>query len=105
MTPDIVRAEYVRGHKLKLFFDDGKEGVVDFQPFVQKGGVFDSLADMGVFKAFSVNPEVGVLEWPGNIDIAPEVLYCAATGAPLPAWMNDSAALRNHSLPQGRNAL
>jgi hypothetical protein len=31
---DIVRAEYVDGYRLHLWFNDGKERIVDFKPFL-----------------------------------------------------------------------
>jgi hypothetical protein len=33
---EIVRAEYVSGYRLKLSFSDGKERVIDFEPFLRK---------------------------------------------------------------------
>jgi len=41
-----------------------------------------------------VDPELGVLTWEGDLDIAPETLYADATGSPLPDWMtpNESPA-------------
>jgi hypothetical protein len=46
MTPDSIRAEYVKEYKLKLNFEDGREGIVDFQPLINKGSVFSTLGDM-----------------------------------------------------------
>jgi len=43
--------------------------------------------DLTFFREFRVNEELGTLTWGGKIDIAPETLYAAATGAPLPDWM------------------
>lgn len=33
---EIVWAEYVSGYRLKLRFSDGKERVIDFEPFLRK---------------------------------------------------------------------
>ncbi len=33
---EIIRAEYVDGFRIHLWFNDGKEHVVDFAPFLQK---------------------------------------------------------------------
>ena len=84
---DLVEAKHVEGYIVELLFEDGKKGIVDFSAYVTRGGVFARLADMTYFKRFSVNKELGVLCWPDGQDIAPETLYHAATGEPLPDWM------------------
>ena len=43
--------------------------------------------DLTFFREFRVNEELGALTWGKEIDIAPETLYAAATGASLPGWM------------------
>ena len=50
-------------------------------------GVFKRFRDLAFFREFRVNEELGTLTWGDEIDIAPETLYAAATGAPLPDWM------------------
>ena len=50
-------------------------------------GVFKRFRDLTFFREFRVNEELGTLTWGDEIDIAPETLYAAATGAPLPDWM------------------
>ena len=50
--------------------------------------MFERFKDLEFFRSFSVNKELGVLTWGGEIDIAPETLYAEATGTALPAWMN-----------------
>jgi len=87
MTPDVVSATYKGGYYVEIIFEDGCQGVVDFTKYIDRGGVFERLKDMDVFRRFSVNPELGILTWPDDIDIAPETLYADATGSPLPQWM------------------
>jgi hypothetical protein len=70
----VTRADYVDGHRLALRFADGSEGVVDFAKYVRRGGVFEKLADLDVFKSFKINADFGVVSW-GDVDIAPETLY------------------------------
>jgi hypothetical protein len=50
-------------------------------------GVFKRFRDLTFFREFRVNEELGTLTWSDESDIAPETLYAAATGAPLPDWM------------------
>ena len=40
MTPDVVAARYINDYRLELVFEDGKNGIVDFYKFLDKGGVF-----------------------------------------------------------------
>ena len=87
MDYDAVSAEYLEDYKLKIWFADGKSGVVDFTNYIRKGGIFDKLANLENFKRFTVNQELGVITWYGEIDIAPETLYSEATQEPLPQWV------------------
>jgi hypothetical protein len=81
MNYDVVQAEYVEDYRLKLVFADGGSGEVDFLPFIEKGGVFETLRDMERFKAFSVDPDWNTITWQdGELDMAPETLYFEATG-------------------------
>jgi hypothetical protein len=84
---DVVAASYVDGYRLELEFDDGARGVVDFSEFLHRGGVFERLRAPESFKRFQVDPELGVVTWGGEVDVAPETLYAKATGTPLPEWM------------------
>ncbi|MDD2715588.1 MAG: DUF2442 domain-containing protein [Candidatus Wallbacteria bacterium] len=73
--------------KLELTFDNGKTGIVDLSGYAKKGGVFKSFEEIEYFQKVDLNRELGVLSWPGGVDISPETLYHLATGEPLPAWM------------------
>lgn len=87
MLHDVVSAAYEGEYRIKLTFDDGKRGVVDFSKYLSKGGVFENFKDIEFFKDFSVNDELGTLTWQKEIDVAPEKLYSEATGTRLPNWM------------------
>jgi hypothetical protein len=98
MLHDVVAAEYRGDYRIELRFDDGKCGVVDFTEYLNKGGVFERLRDLSFFRRFSIDRELGVLTWQGEVDIAPETLYSEATGSPLPGWMiSDEASLPQRS--------
>ncbi len=90
MIHDVISATYKGEYKIALAFDDGEQGIVDFSPYLEKGGVFERFRDETFFRTFSVNDELGVLTWEGDIDIAPETLYSLATGKPLPDWVTDA---------------
>lgn len=87
MIHDVISASYISDYKIKVNFDDGKMGIVDFSKYLKKGGVFDRFRDMTFFRDFKVNQELGILTWQDEVDIAPETLYAEATRTPLPDWV------------------
>lgn len=87
---DVTEAKYIDGYVLELKFENGKAGTFDFSGYVKKNGVFARFSDLAYFKRFFVNKELGALCWPDGQDVAPETLYHAATGEPLPAWMTEN---------------
>ena len=75
MLQDIVSAEPVGGHRLHLRFEDGVEGVLDFQAKLSFRGVFAPLKDPEYFAQVRVDPELGSVVWPNGVDLDPVVLY------------------------------
>jgi hypothetical protein len=90
MIHDVVSACYKGDYQIEIEFDDGKKGTIDFSKYIVRGGVFERFRDIDFFRHFEVNPELGILSWQNEIDIAPETLYADATGSPLPDWMEPS---------------
>jgi hypothetical protein len=88
MYHDVTKMRILDDYQLQLTFDDGKSGVLDCKPFIDKGGVFSKLRDPEFFQSVQINSELGVLTWDNEIDIAPETVYSIATGSPLPEWMD-----------------
>ena len=70
--PYVVRAEYCGGHRLHLWFHDGREKTLDFVSWLV-GPVFEPLKDLAYFQRFFL--EAGTVTWPNGADIAPETLY------------------------------
>jgi len=87
MYYDLIEIKYIEGYKLELVFENRKRGIVDFQDYIKKGGIFSRFSDIEYFTKAYIDRELGVLCWPDGLDIAPETLYSKATGEPLPAWM------------------
>lgn len=75
MLCDVTRAEYIGDYKLKIEFEDGCTGIVDFLHYTQKGGVFSKFRNLSFFKKFTVSKDLGTIVWNDEIDIAPETLY------------------------------
>ena len=68
-----VRGEY----RLRLTFDDGTTGEIDFAGREWRG-VFEPLRDPDYFAQVTVDPEAGTVTWPNGADMAPEPLYSKA---------------------------
>jgi hypothetical protein len=72
----IQAVEPLDGHWLRLEFSDGAIKDVDLGDVLAQGGVFAPIRDRrDVFEQVRVNPESQTIEWPGEIDLDPEVLY------------------------------
>ncbi|MDD5091048.1 MAG: DUF2442 domain-containing protein [Candidatus Wallbacteria bacterium] len=87
MYHEITHFRMLENFSLELTFENGKAGIVDLSGYAEKGGVFSNFKDAEYFRKVDLNKELGVLCWPGGVDIAPETLYHLATGEPLPGWM------------------
>jgi hypothetical protein len=82
--PAIVGVAVVGDYRLRLLFDDGTVGDVDFTS-KQWTGVFEPLRDPAYFAQVRVDPEAATIVWPNGIDMAPEPLYEQARQHPVRA--------------------
>ena len=82
--PAIVGVAVVGDYRLRLLFDDGTVGDVDFTSR-QWTGVFEPLRDPAYFAQVRVDPDASTIVWPNGIDMAPEPLYEQARHHPLRA--------------------
>lgn len=64
----------VEEYRLRLTFEDGTVGDVDFGRREWRG-VFERLNDPAEFARVEVDGEAGTITWPGGLDMAPEPLY------------------------------
>jgi len=73
----VVDAKYVKDYQIRLRFNDNTEKVVDFKNkiFTEKRAIFAPLKEMEYFKKVSFNQESDTIQWPNDVDIAPEALY------------------------------
>lgn len=72
MFLEVVKAEYLSGYCIKLWFNNQVVKVVDLANSLN-GEVFRPLKDMDFFKRFSI--KFNTIEWENGADIAPEYLY------------------------------
>jgi hypothetical protein len=92
----IAAVEPLPGYQLKVRFDDGATGVFAVDP-QHRGGVFLNLLDISVFNRVTINPEFGCVEWPGGIDLCPDVMYEAVTGRQHSGKSQNELLLRDKS--------
>jgi hypothetical protein len=76
---DITEAEVVGEHRLRLTFEDGTAGEVDFAERTWHG-VFEPLSDPAYFAQVYVDREAGTIAWPNGVDMAPDALYQRVRG-------------------------
>jgi hypothetical protein len=81
---DVTAVEVVGDYRLRLTFEDGTIGDVDFTDREWRG-VFEPLRDPSYFARVEVDPEAGTITWPEGLDMAPEPLYAEARRNPAPA--------------------
>ena len=74
MTPRLCGAEYLRDYKILVTFEDGKTGVIDLE-HEPRGGAFEPMRDIDLFRRFRFDPELDTIVWPTGADLAPEYLY------------------------------
>jgi hypothetical protein len=68
---------------LRIWFEDGVEGIVDVASLVTFTGVFAPLEDRAYLSQVRVHPDLGTICWPNGADLDPDVLYAAITGEPI----------------------
>jgi Protein of unknown function (DUF2442) len=69
-----IAVEVIGDHRLRLAFEDGLVGDIDFTGR-QWRGVSEPLADPAFFAQARIDPEVHTVVWPNGFDMAPETLY------------------------------
>lgn len=75
---EVVKAEYIDGYRLRLFFNNGEVRVVNLEHSLV-GEVFTPLRNIDYFKHFSIR--FNTVEWDNGADFAPEYLYEIGTVA------------------------
>lgn len=74
--PRITDATPLHDRWIRLRFSDGVVQDVNVAPVIADGQLFAAIRDDDqVFAQVRVNGESGTVEWPGEIDLDPDVLY------------------------------
>jgi hypothetical protein len=71
----VAEVSVLPGYQLRVRFLDGTEGSIDmsYLIFSDEAGVFALLRDATLFA--KAHLELGVVTWPGEIDLAPDAMY------------------------------
>ncbi len=72
MFLEVIKAEYLDGYRIRLYFNNEEVRVVDLYNSL-KGEVFVPLKDIEYFKNFTI--KFNTIEWENGADFAPEYLY------------------------------
>ena len=75
MLLKINDAEYLGNYRVRLAFNDGRNGIADLHALIdaEPPSVFAAFAEEALVRQYRL--EHGTLCWPGERDVAPEYLY------------------------------
>lgn len=71
MFTEVTKAEYVDGYRVRLWFNNHVQKVVDLESSL-RGRVFEPLRNPEAFRRFEV--KYNTIEWENGADFAPEYL-------------------------------
>ncbi len=69
----VISVHPMEDYKLRIEFSNGRKGVFDVSPYIEKG-VFVELKDDAYFR--SVRPASGGIMWPHEQDFSAETIEC-----------------------------
>jgi hypothetical protein len=73
---NVTEVEPLEGLRIRATFSDGAVKEIDLSDLMARGGVFAPIREhREVFEQVHVNRETRTVEWPGEVDLDPEVLY------------------------------
>ena len=72
MFLEVIKAEYLDGYRIRLYFNNEEVRIVDLSDSL-KGDVFAPLKNIEFFKNFTI--KFNTIEWENGADFAPEYLY------------------------------
>lgn len=78
----LKEVSYVGDYRVHVCYANALEADIDLSDMLEHP-FYAPLKDPQLFAQVTVNPEVHVLEWPGEIDVAPEITFeraCKAAG-------------------------
>jgi len=76
---DVIDVKTCDDYTLELVFENGEKKIFDMKPLFDKKP-FTKMRNSALF--FKASVQYGTVVWPGNIDIAPETLWCRSEPIP-----------------------
>ncbi len=73
--PTVVAVRALEPFRVWLRFSDRTEGTVDLADIFERGGVYEPLRNPNLFARVRLSRSFRTIEWPGGIDLDPEVLH------------------------------
>ena len=73
----VTSAKYLEDYKIKVSFNNGREGIADLSSAL-KGKRFEVLKNKFEFAKFSVDKELDTIVWSNGADFAPEFIFFQA---------------------------
>src|SRR5262245_11980347 len=99
----VVAVAHVGAHRLRLRFEDGVEGVLDFSKLLKfRGELVAPLRDPVYFAKAFVHPEARVVTWPNGMDVDNLVLYSKVTRRSIRSLLDDPPPIRRRRKPARR---
>jgi len=71
MLQDIISFEILPEYQIKIVLANGKKGIFDVKPYLDKG-IFTELKDYGYFRKARI--EYGTITWTHGQDFSPETI-------------------------------
>jgi Protein of unknown function (DUF2442) len=72
----VTQVEPLEGLWIRATFSDGCVKEIDLSELMGQGGIFAPIRERReIFEQVRVNPESHTVEWPGEVDLDPDVLY------------------------------
>ncbi len=73
----VTDAKYLEDYKVKVTFNNGREGVADLSGAL-KGKLFEPLKNKKLFSNLTVDKELDTIVWANGADLAPEFIFFQA---------------------------
>lgn len=70
---EVISAQYVEGHKIRVSFNTGQSGIVDLKDALW-GPVFEPIKAPSTFRQFKLSETLHTICWDNDADFAPEFL-------------------------------
>lgn len=72
----VTEVEPREGHCLRVTFSDGSVKDIELGELLARGGVFAQIRDdRNLFEQVRIKSDSRTIEWPGEVDLDPDVLY------------------------------